>query len=173
MLCAQRLAIRTALRDIPEQLDEERDMARYRATIDTDRSIEEVFAYLSDFSTTQEWDPGVLEAERLNGRAVGHGSEFRLVARFLGRNAELTYRIIEYEPPHAVTLLGENASVLSRDRITFETAPAGTSVTYDAELTLKGLARIADPLLGLVFKRVGDRALDGMRRKLSTPLSLR
>ena len=120
-------------------------MAHYRASIDIQQPREEVFAYLSDFSTTREWDPGVVEAERLNGQAVGEGTEFRLVAEFLGRKNELTYRIVEYDPPHAVTFLGENATVVSRDRITFDSTAAGTRVTYDADLALKGLLRIADP----------------------------
>ena len=109
-------------------------MARYRASVDVPQLREDVFAYLSDFSTTREWDPGVVEAERLNGREVGEGSEFRLVAKFLGRETELTYRIVEYDPPHAVTFLGENATVVSRDRIAFEPTAAGTRVTYDAEI---------------------------------------
>jgi carbon monoxide dehydrogenase subunit G len=142
-------------------------MAHYRATIDVQQPREDVFAYLSDFSTTEQWDPGVVEAKRVNGAAVGQGSEFRLVAKFFGRKNELTYRIVEYEAPRAVTFLGENATVISRDRITFDEIVDGTQVTYDAELTLKGLLRVADPLLGLAFSRVGDRALAGLRRTLA------
>ena len=37
-------------------------MAHYTASIETPRPPAETFAYLSDFSTTQEWDPGVVEA---------------------------------------------------------------------------------------------------------------
>jgi carbon monoxide dehydrogenase subunit G len=142
-------------------------MARYRATVDTPREREDVFAYLSDFSTTQEWDPGVLEAERLNDGAVGEGTEFRLVTEFLGHKTALTYRIVEYDPPHAVTFRGENATVISKDRITFEVADGSTLVTYDADLALKGPLRIGDSLLGLAFNRVGDRALAGLRHKLA------
>jgi carbon monoxide dehydrogenase subunit G len=142
-------------------------MAHYRATIDIQQPREDVFAYLSDFSTTEQWDPGVVEAKRMNGAAVGEGAEFRLVAQFLGRQNELTYRIVEHDPPHAVTFLGENATVTSRDRITFEEIAKGTQVTYDADLALKGLLRITDPLLGLAFNRVGDRALAGLRRTLA------
>jgi hypothetical protein len=43
----------------------------------------------------------------------------------------------------------------------------GTRVTYDADLALRGILRIADPLLGLAFNRVGDRALAGLRRTLA------
>ena len=149
------------------QFKKENLMAHYRASIDIRQPREDVFAYLSDFSTTREWDPGVVKAERLNGQPVGEGTEFRLVAEFLGRKNELTYRIVEYDPPHAVTFLGENATVVSRDRITFESTAEDTRVTYDADLALKGLLRIADPLLALAFNRVGDRALAGLRRTLA------
>lgn len=141
-------------------------MAHYRASIDCEQPLEEVFAYLSDFSTTSEWDPGVIEAERLNGQAVGDGAEFRLVAEFLGRNTELVYRTVEYDMPKSVTFRGENATVVSLDRITFESTAGGTRVTYDADLALKGALRIADPLLRLAFNRVGARALAGLRRTL-------
>jgi carbon monoxide dehydrogenase subunit G len=145
-------------------------MARYRASIDTTWTPEEAFAYLSDFSTSAEWDPGVVAAERAGEGAVGEGSEFRLVAAFLGRQTPLTYRVVEYVPPSAVTFVGENASVVSHDRITFEPTPIGARVTYDAELKLKGLLRLADPLLAQVFNRVGDRALAGLREVLAGPV---
>jgi carbon monoxide dehydrogenase subunit G len=141
-------------------------MAHYNASVDTPRPLEEVFAYLSDFSTTAEWDPGVVEAERLTEPPIREGSEFRLLARFLGRETPLTYRVVEFDPPKAVTLRGENSSVVSLDRMTFEPAGEGTLITYDAKLSLKGPMKLADPLLGLAFKRVGDRALAGLRQTL-------
>ncbi len=60
-------------------------MARYRATVETSQAPEEVFAYLSDFSTTADWDPGVVEAQRLDPE-VREGARFRVVAKFLGRS---------------------------------------------------------------------------------------
>ena len=142
-------------------------MAHYNASLETLLSPAETFAYLSDFSTTEEWDPGVVEAERLGDGPVGEGSEFRVVAEFLGRRTTLVYEVVELEPGKAVTLRGENATVVSLDRIGFEPGGAGTRVSYDAELTLKGPLRVADPLLGLAFGRVGDRALGGLRATLA------
>lgn len=144
-------------------------MARYHATIDTQQSPEEVFSYLSDFSTAQEWDPGVLEAERLTAGPVGAGTEFRLLTEFMGRTSALTYQITEYEPPRAVTFLGENSAVRSRDRIAFEPTDDGTRVTYDARLQLKGALRAIDPLLQVAFNRTGDRALESLREVLARP----
>ena len=144
-------------------------MARYRASTDTTWTPEEAFAYLSDFSTSAEWDPGVVAAERVSDRTLGEGTEFRLVAEFLGRKTPLTYRVVEYEPSRAVTFVGENASIVSQDRISFETTATGTRVTYDADLSLTGLLRLADPLLALAFNRVGDRALASLGEVLAGP----
>ena len=143
-------------------------MARYIDTVDTPRARGDVAAYLTDFSTTREWDPGVVEAQRLDHGAVAVGSRFRVVARFLGRRAELTYEVVRHEPAELVCLRGENATVVSLDTMVFSDLPGGgTRVTYDADLTLKGALRALDPLLGLAFKRVGDRAAAGLRAQLA------
>ncbi len=142
-------------------------MANYSATLETQLPREEAFAYLSDFSNTAEWDPGTVQAERLGEGPIGEGSEFRLVVAFLGRETALTYRVVEHEPPSVVSFRGENSTVLSLDRITIVTAGRGTRITYDARLTLRGPLKLADPLLALAFKRVGDRALAAMRETLA------
>jgi carbon monoxide dehydrogenase subunit G len=139
-------------------------MAHYNASLDTARPPDEMFAYLSDFSSTQEWDPGVIEAERLGETPVHEGTEFRLLASFLHRKIPLTYRIVEYDPPNAVTFRSESSTVVSLDRITFAPSERGTRITYDADLALKGPFKLASPLLGIVFKRVGARALAGLRK---------
>ena len=142
-------------------------MARYVATLESPRTQEDVFAYLSDFSTTQEWDPGVAEAQRLDEGPIAVGSRFNVVADFMGRKTPLVYAVVAYDAPHSITLRGENATVISLDTIAFEpTAAGGTRVSYDADLTLKGPLGLGDPLLKLVFGRIGDRAVAGLRTAL-------
>lgn len=142
-------------------------MPHYCAQIDTSLPRDEVFEYLSDFSTAREWDPGVVAAERVVDTPPAEGAQFRLDTEFLGRKTELTYRIVDFEAPTSVTFFGENTTVVSCDRITFEETDFGTRVTYEANLRLKGPIRIADPLLAIAFRRVGDRALRGLKRRLT------
>lgn len=56
--------------------------------------------------------------------------------------------------------------MISRDRIKFDSTAAGTRVTCDADLAPKGPFSISDPLLGVVFTHVGDRALTGLTRSV-------
>jgi carbon monoxide dehydrogenase subunit G len=143
-------------------------MALYVAAVESPRPPAEVFDYVADFSTNAEWDPGTISADRAGEGPIGLGAEFRLVVSFLGRTSQITYRIVEYERPHVVTFRGENAAVVSLDRITVDQWNGGSRLTYSARLTPKGAARFAGPLLTLAFQRVGDRALAGLRVALAS-----
>ena len=87
-------------------------VARYSREIVVPTSLDTTFAYLSKFSSAQEWDPGVIAAEMVTPEPVGLGSRFRLTAVFLGARVPLEYEIIEYDPPRRVVLTAENRSVL-------------------------------------------------------------
>jgi len=143
-------------------------MAKANGTVSSPLGAEEVFKRVSDFSTTQKWDPGVVEAEKLTSGGVDIGSRFRVVARFMGRNSELVYEVTEFEPGRRVVLRGENATVLSVDEIIVESEANGSRVVYSADLTLKGPLKLADPLLGLAFDGIAKKALAGLEDWLSS-----
>jgi uncharacterized protein YndB with AHSA1/START domain len=134
-------------------------------TLQVPRSPEEVFAYLQDFTTTEEWDPGTVRTTRLEGDG-GVGTRYRNVSRFLGRETELEYVVEEADSPGLLRLRGENKTVISEDTMTLTPTSAGTELTYRAEFTFKGVARVVAPLLAPAFKRLGDEAEKGLREAL-------
>lgn len=141
-------------------------MPRYRASVTTGRSPDDAFEYMASFQNVAEWDPGVVEAERVGSGQLGVGSRFRVVVSSAGRKLPLEYKVTQFEPPHLVLLSAETATLRSVDRITVEPTPDGATVNYDANLELLGLLRIFNPALALVFNRIGDRAAAGLRREL-------
>jgi Polyketide cyclase / dehydrase and lipid transport len=141
-------------------------MTHYVARIPVSIARPAAFAYLARFDRAAEWDPGVETGEMLTPEPVGVGSQFRLVARFLGRRIPLVYEIAEYDRDERIVLRAENHSTRSVDTITFEDDARGTVVVYDAQLDVKGIGRLADPLLAIVFRRIGDRAAAGLRTHL-------
>jgi hypothetical protein len=143
-------------------------MARYSREMVVPTPLATTFAYLSRFSSAEEWDPGVIEAKMVTPEPVGLGSRFRLAAVFLGAKVPLDYEIVEYDPPRRVVLTAENRSVRSTDTISFSSSASGaTVVRYEALLLPKGMARLADPLFGLALRRVGYRAANGLRAALT------
>ena len=143
-------------------------MASYETTVETALGIDEVFAYLSDFANTADWDPGIVEAERLSSTDPGLGTRFRVVTSTLGNRQTLEYEITEWDPPHRFVLVGTTDRLRSIDTLTFSATDAGgTRVTYHADLALSGLARFADPILHLSFQVIGRRAANGLREVLT------
>ncbi len=142
-------------------------MASYRARVTSPRAPVEVFEYMARFSNAADWDPGVAEATAVNPGAPGLGSTYRLTVRSFGRAVPLEYRIVELDRPRRVVLSAENSAVRSTDVIEVSSGPGGGStLTYDATLELKGLAVVLTPVLGLSFRRIGDRAVAGLRATL-------
>lgn len=136
-------------------------------TVSTDRPLDEVFAYLADFTTTEEWDPGTVSTTRTSGDG-SVGTSYHNVSRFLGRETELDYVVTEHDPPGRLVLRGENRTVVAHDTMTLAAAPdGGTVVTYRARLDVKGWARLGAPVLAFAFRRLGDEAASSMRSALA------
>ena len=145
-------------------------MSRYQGTVVSERSAEATFDYLAEFSNAAEWDPGVVTAERLDHGPVGIGSTFRLGVSIGSRVTPLDYRVVAYDRPHRVVLLGVSDTIRSEDTITVVPRPEGGSIlTYDADLRLLGRLAVLNPLLPLPFRRIGDRGLGGLRSVLADP----
>jgi hypothetical protein len=66
-------------------------MAYYRAQLAVRRPVDEVFAYLADFSNTEKWDPGVVSAKKCGDGPVTTGTRFKVVSEFLGQELPLDY----------------------------------------------------------------------------------
>ncbi len=138
-------------------------MARYETTIETaGLQVNRAFAHLSDFTSAQDWDPGVIRADRNDRGAIRVGSTFDLVASFLGREIPLTYEIVELSPNDHVVLRAENESVVSLDELRFTATDDGCAVTYRAQLDGKGWFRIMGPVLQQLFNRIGRTAEEGL-----------
>lgn len=141
-------------------------MAKIDKIVRTRAPIAEAFGFLADFTTTEQWDPGTVRTERAAG-AGGVGTIYANTSRFFGRTTRLTYVVQAYEPDTRIVLRGENGTVVARDTITFTpTTDGGTMVRYQAEFELKGLARLAAPLLAHAFARLGNAGAAQMREVL-------
>lgn len=134
-------------------------------SVTTDASVEKAFAYLSDFATTTEWDPGTVETVRVSGDG-GVGTVYENRSRLAGRESRLTYVVTERRPNESITLRGSNASVTAVDTISFAPEGKATRVTYTADFTFKGVAKLAAPFLRPAFKKLGDEAEVGLREHL-------
>jgi carbon monoxide dehydrogenase subunit G len=115
-----------------------------------------VVAYLADFGNAAEWDPGTESCTRNDAGPVAVGASWHNVSKIAGLSTELTYTLTELASDRIV-LVGRNDSATSTDTITVRPSGAGTEITYQAELHMHGVAKLATPAMKLLFEKLaGD-----------------
>ena len=142
-------------------------MAKYTVSVESSKSVEEAFAYMADLRNFANWDPGVLTVTQVAGDGAGPESSFDVAVKSVGGGTVLRYETVEYDEPSNLLVEARNSKFTSIDRITIVANDEGSIVTYAAELLLNGCLSPLNPLLGLVFNRIGDRAAVGLRRVLA------
>jgi len=139
---------------------------KIQRTVTVDQPVSTVFAYLSDFTTTTEWDPGTVRTVRQSGDG-GVGTSYHNTSKFAGRETELVYVVEELVPDRRFALRGENTTLVAHDTMEFAGDGGRTTVTYTADFDFKGLTRFVAPLLAPAFTKLGNDAERGMREALS------
>lgn len=140
---------------------------RLERTVRTDHPVGTVFAYLSDFTNTEDWDPGTVETVLVSGDG-GVGTDYRNTSRFAGRESSLTYTVVERVEDERLVLRGRNRSVTVTDTMLFTELPdgAGTEVCYTADFDFGLLTPLLAVVLWLPMKKLGDDAERGLREAL-------
>ena len=135
-------------------------------TVETAASPTAVFDYLTDFTRTTEWDPGTVSTVRVQGDG-GVGTVYDNVSEFNGNRTELRYTVVDHVPHSLFRLRGENRTVTAVDTMEIAALGSGAQVTYTADFTFKGVAKLVTPFLGKAFRKLGDEAEDGLREALA------
>lgn len=113
-----------------------------------------VIGYLQDFGNAEQWDPGTQRCTRLDEGPIRVGSRWHNESKIAGMSTELVYELIELAGDRIV-FEGRNDSATSTDTITVVPHGSGSEVTYEAVIEMKGAAKLATPLVKVVFEKIG------------------
>jgi len=132
-------------------------------TIEVQRPLHEAFAYISEFSRIEEWDPAVARGVRTTEGPLGVGSQFRIDMK---AGFSLIYTVVEWEPDRRLLMTVDSKPFTAREEIFFKRTANGTRVRYVATFDFVApLALLAKTFPG-VMDRVGKSAMAGMKRAL-------
>ncbi len=120
-----------------------------------------VIDYLKDFSNAEEWDPGTVSCMPNESGPVQVGSTWHNVSKIAGNSTELTYELTELTDERIV-FVGRNETATSTDNITVVPHGSGSEITYEAVIEMKGAAKLAQPLVKVVFEKLGNDTEDDM-----------
>lgn len=141
-------------------------MVKVQRTFTVEAPVDKVRAYLRDFANAEHWDPGTQRCTQVGSGPVVLGTEWDNTTTIAGIRTHLKYRLIR-DDPDRVTIEGSNKTTTSIDDISiYPQGPAKTSVAYHSHVVFNGVAKLSDPVFGLVFKRRADETQKQMTKSL-------
>ena len=132
-------------------------------TIEVERPLNEVFAYVTEFSRIEEWDPAVLRGTRLSEGAPGLGSEYRIDMK---AGFSLHYRVIGWEPGKRMLMAVSSRVFSATEEITFSRQGKVTRVRYIAIFDFPAPLALVSRLFPSLMDRVGKSAMQGLKTAL-------
>lgn len=141
------------------------DMKTIERVVAVNKPAPRVWEYLSDFRSTNDWDPGTKQTTRESGDG-GVGTVYKNVSEFAGKEVEIIYTVTEMTPGEQYTIVGETDALTSTDTITVSGSDTNAEVTYRAVFEFHGLTKLADPFMGHPLKKLGDDAQEQLQQAL-------
>ena len=135
-------------------------------TAEVSRPIEEVFAYVSDFTTTTEWDATAINAKKLTPGPITVGTEFEVECALPVGSVTLHYTISTLEPHTLIELEGNCRFFRVRDSISFSPSVKGTRINYRAEFDFKPLLKPLVSLSASGMEKMGRESVAGLAAAL-------
>lgn len=144
--------------------------------IEVNRSVQDCYAYLLDFSSTAEWDPGVKSAKRTSFGPIQAGATFEVVCHLPVGSVQLEYTLLDHKEPTRIKLIGKSNFFTVEDTIDIEpientkkgghVAQARSRITYTANFTFNEVASVISGFAKGRMTSMGKNALEGLRTAL-------
>jgi uncharacterized membrane protein len=132
-------------------------------SIQINRPVEEVFAFLSNFENNPRWQSTSVEAKKISDGPVGVGTTYQAVTSMLGRRINSEQEITEYEPNRLVSRKSTAGPFPFEIHVGFEQAEGGTRINASIDGEPRGFFKLAEPLLERALKRQFDSDLANLK----------
>jgi uncharacterized protein YndB with AHSA1/START domain len=141
-------------------------MISLELSIFIDRAPDDVFAFVFEPANAAQWQEGVVLAEFTSEGPLGMGSTWRNVSKMLGREIDMEFEVIDYEPPHRLCWKSTSGPIQTKTCATFEPQNGGTIMTFRGEGEPRGVMKMAE---GMLRKRM-NKQFEGNAKRLKALL---
>ncbi len=128
-------------------------MINVEKSIIINRSIDEVFNYVSNLAHSAEWQSGLMEVRQITSSPVGVGTQYTFARTFLGRKLEASNEITEFTPHTKVAFRTISGPIPLEASYRFEPAENGMKLTSTIAMQPKGFFSLAEPLISANLQR--------------------
>jgi len=138
-------------------------MGNAEVTTTIDRSVEDVFAVVSNFEHNAKWSSATIEDKITSPGPIGVGTTAHLVSKFLGRRIESDAEITEFEPNRRISMQSTSGSFPFRGSLALEPVEGGTRVNATFEVEPGGFFKLAEPLVTRMAERQFESDLANLK----------
>lgn len=137
------------------------------ATITINRSIEDVFKFVTDNENDPQWAIPVVECVRVLGNAPNLGTEYTFSSQtgpFLtkGKMTTVVFEPLERIEWHGKSLIRWEAAC------TFKSVDGGTQITMKTNFYGEGIFRLLEPVMQNPFKKSYDQQFQTLKKILES-----
>ena len=142
---------------------------RVEASVEIDRPVDEVFAYVCDVANHPRWMAHVEEVRTHAPGPPREGDAFVVAIRSVGRRFETPYERTSYEGGRRFTDRATGGPIPDqRWHSAVEAVPGGTRVTRAVDVDSRGVLKLLEPIQKLSAGRQLRRDLQTLKRLLET-----
>ena len=105
-------------------------MAEYQQSVWIDRPVEVVFEFATQPQNEPLWNEAMVESEIVSEGPMGVGTRVRSVNRVMGRTAESTWEVTEYEVNRKKAVKSTSGPMPFASAAVFESVEGGTKLTF-------------------------------------------
>ncbi len=127
-------------------------MAPIVRSVEISRSPEDVFAYLTDFSRSLEWQENLVSASLEGEEPLRVGSHVKMTRRIGRSERKMTNEVTDHNPPRSFGFRGIDGPIRAIGKGTVEPVGDGTRSRFTMELDFEGHG-IGKLLVPLVVRR--------------------
>jgi Polyketide cyclase / dehydrase and lipid transport len=130
------------------------------------RSIKEVFAFVSDHSNDNLWKPFVTESRQISAGPIGVGTRFEIVTVAWGYRRSGEVEVLEYEPQSLYVYRANDKLLPFIAQLTFAPVPSGTAICGQVKFQAHGMWKLLSPLPLMFFRSQTKRTFARLKQVL-------
>jgi Polyketide cyclase / dehydrase and lipid transport len=128
-------------------------MIRIEQSIEVNRPVPEVFAFMSEPANLFKWSRATEEIRQLTPGAIQPGSRFEIISRFLGRRISSIITVSEYIENEKVSSQGDSGGMKLSSTTYYIAQGENTLMKMETELEPSGWWMLIAPFLPRMIRR--------------------
>lgn len=142
-------------------------MAEFELTRTIRRPVADVFAFTSDSRNAPRWQSGIVSLEVLPDAPAQRGTVVMERRRVQGHEIDLSYKVVDFDPPRLIGLEATGGSVGYSARQEFtETEHGATRLRFQLNVELSGRMRMLTALVAPAIRNQAASDLDRLAELL-------